>query len=146
MVALLAATEMDKVRAVCTFAAKATALHTTHFLNESQHQELQNTGQVIFVSRGRNLELTEAFFADATKYELSNIIPFLVQPWLVVHGAQDEIIEVENARRLYEYRPANTELAIIKGADHMFSLDEQRHEIAELVVKWFNKVALQDGF
>lgn len=146
MVSLLAAAEMDKVRAVCTFAAKATALHTTHFLNESQLQELQSVGRVSFASRGRNLELTQAFFADATKYELSNIMPSLLQPWLIVHGDQDEVIPMKDAHRLYQYRPVNTELAIIKGADHMFSQDKQRQEVVDLVVKWFKRLAREEGF
>ena len=146
MVALLAAAEMDKVRAVCTVAAKASALHTTHFLNESQLHELQNTGRVHFVSRGRNLELTDAFLADAARYELSKVLPSLVQPWLIVHGDQDEIIPVKDAHSLHQYKPADTELAIIPDADHMFSQDAQRQEVTELVVKWFKKQAREDGF
>jgi pimeloyl-ACP methyl ester carboxylesterase len=146
MVALLAAVEMDNVRAVCTLASKASALHSTHFLNESQLHELQNTGHVHFVSRGRNLELTNGFFADAAKYELSKILPSLVQPWLIVHGNQDEIIPVRDAHRLQEYKPVDTELAIIADADHMFSQDAQRQEVTELVVKWFKRQAREDGF
>ena len=146
MVALLAAAEMDNVRAVCTLASKASALHTTHFLNESQLLELQNTGRVHFVSRGRNLTVTDGFFADAAKYELSKVLPSLVQPWLIVHGDQDEIIPVQDAHRLHQYKPADTELAIIADADHMFSQDAQRREVTELVVKWFTRQAREDGF
>jgi putative redox protein len=146
MVALLAATEMDDVRAVCTLASKASALHSTHFLNQSQLHELENTGRVHFVSRGRKLELTDAFFADATRYELSEVLPSLVQPWLIVHGDQDEIIPVKDAYRLHQYKPADTELAIIADADHMFSRDAHRQEVTELVVKWFEKRARKDGF
>jgi len=146
MVALLAATEMDNVGAVCTLAAKASALHTTHFLNESQLHVLQNTGRVHFVSRGRNLELTDAFLADAARYELSKVLPSLVQPWLIVHGDQDEIIPVKDAHSLHQYKPADTELAIIPDADHMFSQDAQRQEVTELVVKWFKRQAREDGF
>ena len=146
MVALLAAAEMDNVRAVCTLASKASALHTTHFLNESQLRELQNTGRVHFVSRGRNLTVTDGFFADAAKYELSKVLPSLVQPWLIVHGDQDEIIPVQDAHRLHQYKPAGTELAIIADADHMFSQDAQRREVTELVVKWFTRQAREDGF
>ncbi len=146
MVALLAAAEMANVRAVCTLASKASALHTTHFLNESQLHELQNTGRVHFVSRGRNLELTDGFFADAARYELSEILPSLVQPWLIVHGEQDEIIPVSDAYRLHQFKPADTELAIIADADHMFSQDKQRQEVTELVVKWFKRRARKDGF
>ena len=146
MVALLAATEMDNVRAVCTLASKASALHSTYFLNESQLHELKNTGRVHFVSRGRNLELTDDFFADAAKYELSKVLPSLVQPWLIVHGDRDEIIPVRDAYRLQQYKPEDTELQIISDADHMFSQDVHRQEVTELVVRWFKKRAMEDGF
>ncbi len=146
MVALLAATEMDNVRAVCTLASKASALHSTHFLNESQLHELESTGRVHFVSRERNLELTDAFFADAARYELSKVLPSLVQPWLIVHGDQDEIIPVKDAYRLRQFKTAGTELAIIADADHMFSQDARRQEVTELVVKWFKRQAREDGF
>lgn len=144
VVALLAAGEMDSVKAVCTLAAKASALITTHFLSQSQIQELQQTGRVHFISRGRNLELTKNFFVDAEKYDLSSILASLPQPLLVVHGDQDEIIPVEDAYKLHQYKPVNTDLAIIPGADHMFSQDTHRRKVAELVVEWFKRLALED--
>lgn len=146
MVALLAASQMDNIKVVCTLAAKASALQSFHFLSQDQIDELQRNGRVNFISRGRNLELTEAFFADATKYDLSSIMPSLPQPLMVVHGDMDEIIPVENAYRLHQYKSANTELAIIAGADHMFSQDEHRQEVAQRVAKWFKGLALKEGF
>ena len=146
MVALLAASQMDNIKVVCTLAAKASALQSFHFLSQDQIDELQRNGRVNFISRGRNLELTEAFFADAAKYDLSAIMPSLPQPLMVVHGDMDEIIPVENAYRLHQYKSANTELAIIPGADHMFSQDEHRQEVAQRVAKWFKGLALKEGF
>ena len=140
MVALFAASEMNKVKAVCTLAARASALKTNHFLSQGQMQELQLSGRVSFMSRGRNLELTEAFFSDAEQYDLSSIIASLPQPLLVVHGDKDEIIPVENAYKLQQYKPTDTDLAIISGADHMFSQDEKRQEVAQRVAKWFKGV------
>jgi len=137
MVALLAASQMDSIKAICTLAAKASPLQSFHFLSQDQIQELQKTGRVNFISRGRNLELTEAFFADAAKYDLSSIMPSLLQPLMVVHGDMDEIIPVENAYKLQQYKRSNTELAIISGADHMFSQDEHRQEVAQRVSQWF---------
>jgi len=137
MVALLAASQMDSIKAICTLAAKASPLQSFHFLSQDQIQELQKTGRVNFISRGRNLELTEAFFADAAKYDLSSIMPSLLQPLMVVHGDMDEIIPVENAYKLEQYKRSNTELAIISGADHMFSQDEHRQEVAQRVSQWF---------
>jgi len=73
-------------------------------------------------------------------------LPSLVQRWLIVHGDQDEIIPVKDAHSLHQYKPADTELAIIPDADHMFSQDAQRQEVTDLVVKWFKKQAREDGF
>ncbi len=146
MVALLAASEMDNIKAVCMLAAKASALKTNHFLSREGLEELQLTGRVHFMSRGRNLELTEAFFADAEKYDLSSIMPSLSQPLMVVHGDMDEIIPVENAYRLYQLKRVNTEVAIIPGADHMFSQDEHRQEVARRVAQWFKGLASKEEF
>ena len=140
MVALLAASQMDNIKVVCTLAAKASALQSFHFLSQDQIDELQRNGRVNFISRGRNLELTEAFFADATKYDLYSIMSSLPQPLMVVHGDMDEIIPVENAYTLHQYKSVNTELAIIPGADHMFSQDEHRQEVAQRVTQWFKRL------
>ena len=146
MVALLAASEMDEVKAVCTLAAKASTLKTKQFLTREQIEELQLTGRVHFVSRGRSLEVTEAFFADAQHYDFPSIMASLPQPLLVVHGDMDEIVPVNNAHRLLQYKRINTELAIIHGADHMFSHDRHRQEVAQRVTSWFKGAALKEGF
>ncbi len=140
MVALLAAGEMAEVRAVCTLAAKASSLDTSHFINESQRRELKRKGRLHFISRGRTLEITEAFFNDAARYSLADIVASLRQPLLVVHGDQDEIISVGDAYKLHQFKPTDTDLAIIPGADHMFSQDEHRAQVVELVVKWFKRL------
>jgi putative redox protein len=146
MVALLAASEMDNIKAVCTLAAKASALQGFHFLSQDQIQKLERTGRVNFTSRGRKLKLTEAFFADAAKYDVSSILSSLPQPLMVVHGDVDDIIPVENAYRLQQYKRVNIELAIISGADHMFSQDEHRQEVAQRVARWFKELASKEGF
>jgi putative redox protein len=136
-VALLAAERIDTVKAVCTLAASASVPAKAQFLSDSQRQELEATGRVHFKSRGRSLELTVDFFRDASQYEVSDTLPSLSQPWLIVHGDQDEIVPVEHAHRLHQRRPALTELAIVPGADHMFSQDGHRQHVTARVTSWF---------
>jgi dipeptidyl aminopeptidase/acylaminoacyl peptidase len=52
---------------------------------------------------------------------------------------------VENAYRILQYKKVNTELTIISGADHMFSQDEHRREVAQRVSQWFKGLASKDG-
>jgi len=136
-VALLAAAQIDTVKALCTLAAKASVPATAHFLSDRQRQELEATGRVYFKSRNRTLELTFDFFQDASQYDLSDTLASLSQPLLVVHGDQDDIVPVEDAYRLHQFRPAHTELAVARGADHMFSQDGHRQYVTARVASWF---------
>ena len=64
---------------------------------------------------------------------------------MVVHGDADEIIPVKNAYLAKTLNPERTELAVIPGADHMFSNDQLRSQTVKLVVKWF-KEHLHESF
>lgn len=141
VIALLTANKISTIRAVCTLAGRFSGLNVTHFLNRNQRKELQNSGKVFFSSRGRSLELSRNFFADAEQYNLTHIISSLQVPLFIVHGDQDEIIPVDEATQAHDLNPEGTRLAVITGADHMFSLEEHRRQISQLVVEWFKKQA-----
>jgi fermentation-respiration switch protein FrsA (DUF1100 family) len=81
-------------------------------------------------------------FSDAARYDFEHAVRSLRQPVLLVHGDRDEIIPVEEAYRLQRYRPIGTKLVIIPGADHMFSGDEHRRMVTEVVVTWFKEQAV----
>lgn len=144
MVALLAAAEMNSVRALCVLAARSSGPTVTDFLGKSQLDELRLSGRVSFMSRGRSLELTQEFFDDTARYDLRDVAASLRQRVLVVHGDQDEVIPVDEAYRLQQLKPKGTQLQIISGADHMFSKEEHRQQVSELVAKWFERQAFED--
>jgi putative redox protein len=144
MVALLAAAEMDSIKALCVLAARSSGPTVTDFLSESQLDELRLTGRVSLMSRGRSLELTQEFFDDTARHDLPAVVASLRQHIFVVHGDQDEIIPVDEAYRLQQLQPKSTQLAIVSGADHMFSREEHRQQVSELVVTWFERQATED--
>ena len=139
VIAILTAAEMNRVKAVCALAGRLSGLNAAHFFNKRQLKELQDTGKVFFTSRGRPLQLSTTFFADAEEYNLSETIKNLQAPLMVVHGDRDEIVSVEDAYLAREWNPINTTLAIIPDADHMFGNHEHRLKISKLVVKWFKE-------
>jgi len=141
MVALLAAAEIAPARAVCALAARSRVMGADEILSPAQLRELQETGRVPFLSRGRALELTREMFSDAARYDLGRAVSSLAQPLLLVHGDRDEITPVDEAYRIQRYRPEGTRLAVISGADHMFSRDEHRRMVTEVVVSWFREQA-----
>ncbi len=139
VIALLSAAQQPKVKAVCTLAGRLSGLDALHFLSQNQRRELRDTGEVKFSSRGRALQLSKDFFADAEKYKLPEVVASLQIPLLVVHGDSDEIVPVQEAYQAKNINPANTQLDVIPQADHMFSVPEHRRQVSELVVDWFQE-------
>lgn len=138
-IVLLTAVQQQAVKAVCVLAGRLSGLNAMHFLSQTQRRKLQNTGRVLFSSRRRALQLSNDFFADADKYNLPDVVSSLQTPLLIVHGDNDEIIPVHEAYQAQELNPANTKLAVIPQADHMFSRMEHRKQISKLVVEWFKE-------
>ena len=85
------------------------------------------------------------FFADAKQYDLAETVKSFKKPLMVVHGDADEIIPIKNAYLAKALNPEHMELAVISGADHMFSNEEHRSQIVKQVVKWF-KEHLHESF
>ena len=139
VIAILTAARMNRVKAVCALAGRLSGLKATHFFNKRQIKELHDTGRVSFSSRGRPLQLSTAFFADAGQFNLPETLKTLQAPLMIVHGDHDEIVPVEEAHLAQKLNLINTKLAIIPDADHMFSNDEHRLKISKLVVKWFEE-------
>ena len=136
-IALLTASRQQTVKAVCALAGRLSGLGAMHFLSKDQHRELRQTGRVLFNSRGRALQLSNDFFADAEKYNLPEVVSSMQTPLLVVHGENDEIIPVQEAHQAQALNPENVKLAVIPQADHMFSRQEHRQQVSKLVVDWF---------
>jgi putative redox protein len=141
MVALLAAGEIKAAKAVCALAARSRVMGVADLLTPAQLKRIQETGRVLFVSRGRSLELTGEMFRDASRYDLGRTVASFMLPVLLVHGDQDEITPVDEAYRIQHYRVEGARLAVIPGADHMFTSDEHRRMVTEVVVRWFKEQA-----
>jgi putative redox protein len=137
VVAMLTAFEMPDVMGVCCLGGRLTGMSPFEFLDRRQKEQVQRSGRVSFTSRGRELEITRDFFADADRYPLAEIVAALKPPLLVIHGDQDAVVPLAEAERASELKPQGTELAVIRGADHMFSREDDRIGVARLVVDWF---------
>jgi putative redox protein len=136
-ISFLTAAQDENVKAVCTIGSRLTGLKVTGFLNRTQKEILEKTGEVTFTSRGRFLKITDEFFTDADRFDLPQLLQSFDKPLLMVHGDQDEIIPVGEAYKAREMSNGSARLEVISGADHMFSREEDRQAVSQLVVDWF---------
>jgi putative redox protein len=137
-ISFLTAAQNDNVKAVCTIGSRITGLKVTGFLSRTQREILEKTGEVTFTSRGRFLKITDEFFTDGDRCDLPQLLQSFDKPLLMVHGDQDEIIPVREAHKAREMSNGVARLEVIAGADHMFSREEDRQAVSQLVVDWFN--------
>lgn len=58
------------------------------------------------------------------------------RPLLILHGGDDDLVDVEQARRLYEKAREPKEIAIVEGAGHKLRLSDRAMSIA---LEWLQK-------
>ena len=136
-ISFLTAAQNDNVKAVCTVGSRISGLKVTGFLSRTQREILEKTGEVTFTSRGRFLKITDEFFTDTDRFDLPQLLQSFDKPLLMVHGDQDEIIPVREAYKAREMSNGGARVEVISGADHMFSREEDRQAVSQLVADWF---------
>ncbi|AOY58868.1 MULTISPECIES: alpha/beta hydrolase [Desulfococcus] len=137
-IAVLAALRMTDVVGVSAFSGRLGGLDPEAMFTHDQLSRLRETGRVTFQSRGRELALSNAFFEDASGYDILEAVSALSAPLLIIHGDKDEIIPVWHAEAAKERNPRAT-LEIVHGADHMFSDAALREKVADLAADWFRQ-------
>ena len=70
--------------------------------------------------------------AAIAKYDVAEAIRSIRVPTLVITGAQDILVPVENSRRIAERIPG-ARLALIEGGAHIFFLEQAEAMARELV-------------
>ena len=56
-------------------------------------------------------------------------------PWLLVHGTEDDVVPIDDSREIFALANEPKKLAVIPGADHVFS-DDALGQMSEAVIAW----------
>jgi pimeloyl-ACP methyl ester carboxylesterase len=75
----------------------------------------------------------DAFFDDASRHDVGAAAARVTCPWLVIHGADDEVVPPEDARELVRANPS-ARLIMRPGADHRFADPAQRQWLVKTIV------------
>lgn len=68
--------------------------------------------------RDEDIRVDYTFIEDGLKKDMARAVRNLEQPLLLIHGALDESISVENAQEIYDRAPGVKNLEIIEGMRH----------------------------
>ena len=94
---------------------------------------------------GAEGQVGETFFLDARGQDIIGAISNLAAPVLILHGALDEVVPVEEARALGENASEPKKFKILPEADHRFIRKEDLEETLNETLQWFQTYLTPKG-
>ena len=141
--ALLAAAEINSVKAVATIGAPGEPEHVTHLFGD-QLAKIHNDGAAEITLGGRQLTIERHFLDDIKQHRIADSLPRLKKPVMIFHSPQDEIVSIENARKIYEAAWHPKSFVSIDGADHMLSKKEDAQFVSGTLAAWASRYIMRD--
>jgi putative redox protein len=132
---LVAASQLPNIRGVVTIAAPSDPAHVTH-LFARHHQAIHEEGFAEVNLAGRQFTITRQFLEDITEQSLLGDLRAMHKALLVMHSPNDEIVEIEHARHIFEAANYPKSFHSLDGADHLLSQPEDADYAAEVITTW----------
>ena len=136
--AIVAASKIPELKAVCTIGSPADIEHTTKHFN-NQIAELTETGQTKVEIGGRKFTVNQNFVDGFKKHNLPQIIKSLHKPILIFHSPVDEIVSVKNAQEIYENASHPKSYVSLDDADHLLTKREDSIYVGNVISAWVRK-------
>ncbi len=136
--ALMAAAEISAIKAVATVGAPSEPAHVEHLIT-STTKETHNDGSTTISLGGRELLIGNQFIDDLKSNRLTELLPTLNKPVLILHSPIDSIVGIDNARQLYESAKHPKSFVSLDGADHMLSNPNDAKFVAGILAAWASR-------
>lgn len=132
---ILAAKQIQSVRAIATLGTPADLHHIKHLLGDYQSQ-LTNKGTATVSIAGRPFTIKSQFIEDLQRFSIAFTLSTLKKPLLILHSPQDEIVSIDNASIIYQAARHPKSFISLDGANHLLSKKEDSHYAAEIIATW----------
>lgn len=135
---IVAASQLDTVKAVATIGAPATTEHVKkHF---SHHiQGIANKGDVEVNIGGRPFKINQEFVNDFDKTDLVEITKNLRKPILIMHAPFDKVVGIENAHQLYKSAHHPKSFISLDHADHLLLDSKDSLYAGNMIGAWVQR-------
>jgi pimeloyl-ACP methyl ester carboxylesterase len=135
---LAAAGDLPDVKAVVTISAPADAEHViAHF--RARVPAIESQGEAEVELAGRRFTIRRQFLDDVRGQSLEKAIARLHKPLLILHAPRDEIVGIDNARRIFDAARHPKSFISLEGADHLLTHHEDAAFVAEVVSAWASR-------
>ncbi len=135
---LMAGSQMESVKAIATIGAPCEPDHVLNMLREDI-EEIEKKGEATVTLAGRGFKIKSQFVKDLREQGLSKLLGDMRKATLIMHSPQDEIVEVSNARGIYESLHHPKSFVSLDGADHLLSNTSDSMYVGDLISCWVQR-------
>ncbi|WP_348728961.1 alpha/beta fold hydrolase [uncultured Mycolicibacterium sp.] len=135
---LAAAHRIPGTRAVVTLAAPADTAHVVKLMSVAV-EEIEASGAAEVFLGGRPFRIRREFLDDVATQPQQDRIRNLGAALLVLHSPTDELVEVDNARQIFEAARHPKSFVAIDGADHLLTRKVDADYVANVIAAWASR-------
>jgi putative redox protein len=132
---LAAAHRIADARAVATLGAPFDPAHVTRQLGKDL-AIIEAEGEARVTLGGREFPVRREFLADVAGQPQAERIRSLRRPLLVLHAPGDTVVDVDNARRIFEQALHPKSFVSLDGADHLLTDQADARFAAGVIAAW----------
>jgi len=135
---LAAAHDMPNVQAAVTIGAPSDPVHVQNLFDQSL-DEIKKSGEAKVSIGGRPFKIKAQLLEDLEKNSLSNKIKDLDKSLLILHSPQDKVVEIANARKIYENAMHPKSFITLDGSDHLLSNKDDSIYVGNIISSWVKR-------
>ena len=136
--ALLAAAQLDSVRAVATVGAPAEPAHVKHLI-EGSEEEIRAQGQAEVTIGGRTFTVKKEFLTALEQPRMQATVAGLRRALLVLHAPGDNTVGVDNARDIFLAAKHPKSYVSLDDADHLLTNEADARYAGHIISAWAGK-------
>lgn len=136
--AIVAAAEIEDIKAVATVGAPADIQHVQHLFSAGIDEILEK-GEAVVNIGGRPFRIQKQFIEDLKKRELTDILSEMRKPLLILHSPQDNIVGIDNAAKIYKAAFHPKSFISLDGADHLLTNRNDSLYAGEVIGTWVKR-------
>jgi uncharacterized OsmC-like protein/fermentation-respiration switch protein FrsA (DUF1100 family) len=132
---LAVAARMPEARAIATLGAPFDPSHVTHLVKDPKA-----AGDDLQVSiAGRQFRVAKNFFKDLAGRKAAETIARLRKPLLVFHSPRDEIVDIDNASKIFLAAKHPKSFVSLDRADHLLTQKDDARYAATVLAAWASR-------
>lgn len=138
---LLAASQLDEIKAVATIGTPSAPQHVTTLLTGGI-AEINTKGFASISIGGRLFIIKRQFIDDLKEQNLLSVVREMRKAFLFLHSPQDRIVNIDNAAELYQTAFHPKSFVSLDGADHLLSNKSDAIYVGDLIAAWATRYAM----